>query len=296
MQMKRILVTGGSGFIGRNIAESYLKDKYEVIVPTRKELDCSIDESVEQYFAKKSFDVIIHSAAKPGHRNASDTANLFLTNSRMIFNLLKQNDKWGKFLNMGSGAIYDMRHYTPKMKESYYGEYIPADEHGYNKYIFGKLIPHLDNVYDFRIFGIFGKYEDYAIRFISNAICKALNGLPITLRQNKKFDYLYINDLMSVLEFFIENSPAEKSFNITPDNSIELLEIAKIVQHISGNKSEINVAQEGLGMEYSGDNALLRSVNNDLHFTPIETAIRELYNWYNANLSTIDKNLLLVDK
>jgi len=292
----KILLTGGSGFIGKNIIESYLAEKYTIYSPSRSELDCSNDESVANYFYKNSFDVVIHSAAKAGHRNAKDTSNLLYTNSRMVFNLLKFQDSWGKLINMGSGAIYDMTNYLPKMKESYFGTYIPLDEHGYNKYIFGKLLPSLENVFDLRIFGIFGKYEDYAIRFISNAICKSLFDLPITLRQNRKFDYLYIDDLMPVLEFFIENSPNEKAFNITPDEPIELLEIANIVKNFSKKDIDIIVAQEGIGMEYSGDNNLLRSEIPNLKFTPIEKAVGELYGWYKKNLKMINNNLLMIDK
>ncbi len=293
---KKILITGGSGFIGRNIKESYLAEKFNLITPSSKELDLSDDDSVSNYFKINSFDVVIHSAAKPGHRNANDTSNLFLSNSRMMFNLLKHQASWGKLLNMGSGAIYDTQNYIPKMPETYFGTHIPKDEHGYNKFILGKILPSLNNVYDFRIFGIFGKYEDYAIRFISNAICKSLFDLPITLRQNRKFDYLYIDDLMPILDFFIENNPNEKAFNITPDQSIELLEIARIVKDVSQKDIEIKVAQESLGLEYSGDNKLLRSVYPALKFTPIEQSIQELFKWYETNLENININLLLKDK
>jgi UDP-glucose 4-epimerase len=292
----KILVTGGNGFIGKNIKESYLAQKYTIIAPSRLELDCSDDNSMEEYFKKNSFDVVIHSAAKAGHRNSSDSNNLFLTNSRMMFNLLKHQNSWGKLLNMGSGAIYDMQNYSPKMPETYFGTHIPKDEHGYNKYIFGKLLPNLKNVYDFRIFGIFGKYEDYAIRFISNAICKSLFDLPISLRQNKKFDYLYINDLMPILEHFIENSPKEKAFNITPDNSVELLKIAQLVKTISQKDIEIKVAQDGLGVEYSGDNSLLRTEIPLLQFLPLDNSIRELYDWYATNKNNLNKDLLITDK
>jgi GDP-L-fucose synthase len=292
----KILVTGGNGFIGKNIKESYLAEKYIIVAPSRLELDCSDDKSVEEYFKKYSFDVVIHSAAKAGHRNATDTSNLFLTNSRMMFNLLKHQNSWGKLLNMGSGAIYDMQNYIPKMPETYFGTHIPKDEHGYNKYIFGKLLPSLNHVYDFRIFGVFGKYEDYAIRFISNAICKSLFDLPITLRQNKKFDYLYINDLMPILEHFIENNPTEKAFNITPDNSVELLKIAQLVKTISKKDIEIKVAQDGFGLEYSGDNALLRKEVRLLQFTPIESSVKELYDWYELNKNNLNKDLLITDK
>lgn len=292
----KILVTGGSGFIGRNIKESYLSHKHEIVAPSRAELDCSNDESIERYFTKNAFDVIIHSAAKAGHRNSADTSNLFLTNSRMLFNLLKYQQSWGKLINMGSGAIYDMQNYQPKMPESYFGTHIPKDEHGYNKYIFAKVLPSLTNVYDFRIFGIYGKYEDYAIRFISNAICKAIYELPITLRQNRMFDYLYIDDLMPVLDHFITNNPGEKSYNITPDHSIGLLEIAQLVKRVSGSHQPISVANEGIGMEYSGDNSLLRSEIKNLKFTPIENGIQALYEWYLANKSNIHREVLLTDK
>lgn len=292
----KVLVTGGNGFIGRNIKESYLAQKYTIVAPSRTELDCSDDKNVEDYFSKNSFDVVIHSAAKAGHRNAADISNLFLTNSRMMFNLLKHQNSWGKLINTGSGAIYDMQHYIPKMPESYFGTHIPKDEHGYNKYILGKLLPSLNNVYDFRIFGIFGKYEDYAIRFISNAICKSIFDLPITLGQNRKFDYIYINDLMPILEHFIDNSPQKKAFNITPDTSVELLKIAQLVKRISKKDIEIKVAKEGLGMEYSGDNSLLRSEMNDLKFTPLEQSVEELYDWYLKNKSSLNREALLVDK
>ena len=294
--MKKILITGGSGFIGRNILESYLKDKYELIAPRRAELNCFDDDSVAAYFATHQFDVVIHAAARPGHRNAGDTAGLLLTNSRMMANLLQYQDRWGKLLNMGSGAVYDMRHYQPKMKESYFGTHIPLDEHGYNKYMFGKLLPGLSHVYDFRIFGLFGRYEDYAIRFISNAICKAIFGLPVTLRQNRKFDYLYINDLMPILEYFIENGPPDKAFNITPDSSVSLLEIAQLIVGIAGKPLPVVVAEEGMGMEYSGDNSLLKKEMGSITFTPLESAVRELYGWYSQNITSLDKTLLLADK
>ncbi len=292
----KVLVTGGNGFIGKNIKESFLKDKHEIVAPSRQELDCADDESINNYFSKNNFDVVIHAAAKAGHRNSADTNNLFLTNSRMLFNLLKYKNSWGKLINMGSGAIYDMQNYIPKMTEAYAGTHIPKDEHGYNKYIFMNVMSQHQNVYDFRIFGIFGKYEDYAIRFISNAICKSIFELPITLRQNRLFDYLYIDDLMPIIDFYIQNNPKEKSINITPDKSIGLLQIAEVVNSYSEKKLPIQVAQAGMGMEYSGDNTLLKSIIPNVSFTPIEQSIEMLYNWYLQNKTQINYQSLLVDK
>ena len=294
--MKKILLTGGSGFIGKNILESYLAEKFQIIAPKRAELDLSDDKSVQNFFQNKNFDAVIHSACKPGHRNAGDVSSLFFANCRMFFNLQKHSDSFGKMIDIGSGAIYDMRNYQPKMCEEFFGKFIPADEHGFCKYVLGREIEKSQNILDLRVFGIFGKYEDYAIRFISNAICKAIFDLPISIKQNRKFDYLFVDDLMPILEFFIENKANHSSYNITPDSSIELLGIAKIIKKVSQKNLQINVAVDGLGVEYSGDNLRLKNEMTNFEFTKIEDAVERLYAWYLTNKNRINKEFLLTDK
>jgi GDP-L-fucose synthase len=291
-----ILVTGGNGFIGRNIHESYLSEKYNLMAPGRQELDMTDDMAVRGYLKENKIDVIIHSAAKPGHRNASDTSHLLMTNSRMFFNIARNSDYFGKFINIGSGAIYDMRYYQPRMKEDYFDTHVPADEHGYNKYICYKYIELSERIIDFRVFGIFGKYEDYAIRFISNMICKAIFNLPMTMNQNRRFDYLYVEDLMPILDHFIQNDPSCKSYNITPDESVELVVLAEKVKKISGKNIPIIVTKEGYGSEYTGDNSRLHNEIKKLKFTQIDEAIVNLYEWYYNNRNSINMSLLLYDK
>ena len=292
----KILLTGGSGFIGKNIRESYLSSKYEIISPSSKELNVSDESSVDDFFRTHTVDYVIHSAIKPAHRNALDVNNIFYTNTRMFFNLERHKHEYKKMLVIGSGAIYDCRNYRPKMKEDDYTMFIPADDHGYCKYVCEKVIEHSTNIYDLRVFGIFGKYEDYAIRFISNAICKTIFDLPITIKQNRKFDYLFVDDLYKILDWFIEQNPLYKSYNITPDSSISLYELASIVKKISKKDLPIIVHQEGDGLEYSGDNTRLISELTKFSFTPIEEAIKQLYFWYLDKKDSLNINLLLTDK
>ena len=171
---KQILLTGGSGFIGRNIRESYLSQKYDIVAPSHKEMDVADTKSVDDFFAHQSFDVVLHTAVKPGHRAAVDTQNLFYTNVRMFENLERHRDKFGKFINFGSGAVYDTSRDISDVSEEDIYENMGADDHGFTKYVVHKQIDNLPNFYDLNIFGIFGKYEDYSIRFISNAIAKSL--------------------------------------------------------------------------------------------------------------------------
>ena len=73
-----------------------------------------------------------------------------------------------------------------------------------------------------------------AIRFISNIICKAIFDLPLTIKQNRKFDYIYVEDLMPILDYFIDKTAQYKEYNITPDESTELYSLAEKVRMISG--------------------------------------------------------------
>lgn len=293
--MTRLLVTGARGFIGRNIVE-YLEQRYEVLAPGREELELLDERSVDHYFARNSVDVVIHGATTPGHRNAEPVADLVARNMRMFDNLARNRNQFDKMIYLGSGAIYDMRQYVPKMEESYAGTHVPVDPHGYSKYLIAKFIEHLDRAVELRLFGVFGRYEDYSIRFISNAICKTIFGLPITVRQDRYFDYLFVEDLGSILESFIEREAPHKYFNITPDRSVSLRWLAELVAGRAGKPCDIQVEQPGLGLEYSGSNARLRQFIPDLRLTDIDVAINRLYSWYESRVDLIDQSVLLYDK
>ncbi len=290
-----IFLTGGSGFIGRNISESF-SGKYNIIAPRHSELELTDEASVRNFFKQRTIDIVIHAAVKPGHRNTRDLSGQLYQNTRMFFNIIRNKDRYQKLIFISSGAVYDLRACKPKMKEEYFDSAVPADEHGFSKYIIAKNVEGSNDGIELRVFGIFGKYEDYAIRFISNAICKTLFGLPITIRQNRRFDYLYIDDLMPVIDYFINKKGKHSAYNVTPDVSIDLFSIAEKVKAKSGKNGEIFVAQPGLGPEYSGNNSRLRNEIPRLNFTPLDEAIGRLYDWYVENLQLIDRNKLLVDK
>lgn len=290
-----VLLTGGSGFIGRNICEQ-LRDKYTILSPSHAELDLLDDIRVTDYFDAHYIDVVIHSAVKPGHRNAKDPTNLFYSNTRMYYNLARQSGKYGKMIVLGSGAIYDTSVDLHKVSEDSYVHSLPGDDHGFSKYVCARDIEKTRNIVELRLFGVFGKYEDYAIRFISNAICKALFDLPITIKQNRKFDYLYIDDLMPILEYFINKESAYKAYNVTPNHEIELYALANMVRQISGKNLPIIIHNDGMGLEYSGDNSRLKSELGALKFTPIQLAVEQLFQWYSDHRDKIVKDYLLVDK
>jgi len=291
----KILLTGASGFIGRNILD-FFSDRYTIFAPSSKELDLTDEHAVRSFFVSHDIDIVIHCAVKPGHRNAKDSSHQLYVNTRMYFNLIRNAERFHRMIFLGSGAVYDVRNPIVKVKEEYFDTHVPADEHGFSKYIIAKHIEHLDNVVKLRVFGIFGKYEDYAIRFISNAICKAIFDLPITIRQDRRFDYLYVDDLMPVIDHFIHGQRTYPSYNVTPDAAVTLSSVAELVRARSGKDLPILIAQDGMGPEYSGDNSRLRAEVTDLTFTPLAEAIDRLYGWYEEHRESIDRGMLLTDR
>ena len=57
----KLLITGGGGFIGKNLAEQY-SGTFDVAAPTRAELDLLDAEAVRTYLVHHRFDAVIHAA------------------------------------------------------------------------------------------------------------------------------------------------------------------------------------------------------------------------------------------
>lgn len=294
--MTRVLITGGSGFIGRNLLESFLYSKYRIFAPSHSELDLLDTENVDYFFKNNNFDVVIHAATKPGHRNALDHTNLFYSNIRMFQNLERNKNHFGKFINLGSGAIYDISKNITNASENAIFWHMGKDDHSFCKYVVSKQINILPNFVDLNIFGIFGKYEDYSIRFISNAICKAIFNLPITLRQNRKFSYIDVNDLPNILDWFIENDPLYHSYNITTGEFVELKNIAELVRDVSGKDIEIKIYKDGYGLDYYGKNDRLLFEMKNIKFKQFKKSVEDLYKYYIKIKDKLVYENLLIDK
>jgi UDP-glucose 4-epimerase len=292
----KVLVTGGSGFIGRNLRTS-LAPRYDLLAPTRRELDLLDGAAVLGYLERHRPDAIVHAATTPGHRNAPPAPDLAGRNVRMFLNLYERRKLWGRMVVLGSGLEYDPRAYAPKMTEELLGRSVPEDPTGLSKLACARIGRGDPGIVHLLPFGVFGPHEDWEIRFISNSVCKALFDLPITLRQNRRFDYVCVDDLCRVVEHFLV-SPGWRSdvFNVTPDASVELLDLARLVLDVCGKDLPVVVAREGMGPEYSGDNSRLKAEVPGLDFRPLREAVTALRDWYRANLGLVRREALLVDK
>jgi len=290
------LITGGEGFVGRNLNEYFVKQGYEVLAPTVAELDLIDDVAVAQYFSEHAIDSIIHSATtlRDGTSYPPDTCE---HNLRMFFNLARELQPSMKLINLGSGSEYARAHWHSQMQESFFGENVPHDSHSYAKYLISQYIEDQadPNLIGVRIFGIFGKYEDYRYKFISNAIAKNLCNLPIVINQNVLYDYMPVEDFSRLAEVLLKTETTGRVFNATPTIPIDLVTIAKLINEASENEVEVQVLNDGMGTEYTGNNSALLNEIGDFQFSTMSEAISNLYNHYASIKDSLDEEALRED-
>lgn len=105
--IRKILITGASGFVGSRAANA-LKDAYELITPSHRELDLIYAEDVERFIEETLPDAILHTAA------ISDTGyceehpdESYLANVVSVENLARAARKRNiKFVWLSSDQVY----------------------------------------------------------------------------------------------------------------------------------------------------------------------------------------------
>lgn len=294
--MKKILILGASGFIGRNLTE-YLKNKYELHTPARSELNILDSETVERYIKSDNFDVVLNALDRRMDISTPQAAATYvLERLRMFENLSRLNGYYGKMLYFGTGAEYARTLPIESITEDQFDRAIPEDPYGFLMYTMQMLALRYDNITNFRLFGIFGPYEVYSQRFISNAICKALCGYPITIRQNAVFDYLYTDDLCKMVEYYIENPMRHRMYNAASGKRYELVSLAQSVKKQVGIDVPTYIAKPGYNKEYTASNAQILKELNEFKIGLIENHIEKLVNYYKSRINKIDKEALLYNK
>ena len=250
----KILITGANGYVGRSLHNA-LKDKYEVTTPTRKEVDLTDSRQIEYFFRNTYFDVVLHCAIKGGSRLQQDDWSVMDDNLSIYYNLLKQQSHFKKFIHFGSGAEI----------------YSQDSPYGLSKYVIRQSILNKDNFYNLRIFGAFDENE-LDTRFIKANIKRYINKEPIVIHQNKYMDFIYMPDLIKIVEYYINNGgPKELDCNYNKFYSLE--NIANIINSLNDYKVEVKIIEDDWDKMYNGT-----FYNLSLNFTGLEQGIKEVYN------------------
>ena len=292
-----IFITGSNGFIGSHLKE-YLKrtyKKYRLLTPSSSELDLADEQKVDEYMILNKIDIIIHLANKGGGRDTVNMKNVTEYNLRIFFNIAKHEKNVKKIISFGSGAEYGKHKPIIDVKEDDYLNYQPLDEYGFYKSITSKYIEKSQNIVQLRIFGAYGEYENYRFKFITNAIVKNLMQLQIVINKNVFFDYIYIDDLVKMIDWIIHNETKEKIYNVTTGTKIDLISLANLVNETSDFKSEIRVLTDGLNNEYTSNNQKIMDEIGNFNFTSHKDAIIKMREYFRYNLKNIDKDIIIND-
>jgi GDP-L-fucose synthase len=250
----KILITGANGYIGKSLYNA-LQDKYEVTTITRNECNLNDILAVNTYFQDKYFDVVIHCAVKGGSRLQQDDWSILDTNLQMYYNLYSNKNKFGKLIHFGSGAeICDN-----------------TNPYGFSKEVIRKSALHNDNFYNLRIYGAFDENE-LDTRFIKGNIKRYINNEPIIVHQDKVMDFIYMPDLVKIVEYYINNN-GPKEINCNYDNIISLKDIARIINILNEYRVNIKIGSEEQGKPYVGSFKDL-----EIEFIGLERGIKEVYN------------------
>lgn len=272
-----VLLTGSGGFIGRNLKE-YLQNKFTLLCPRSYELNLTDSNAVAQYFNTHDIDFIIHCGTTGGARGVQDAPETLDDNIAMVNNLIKYKKNNVRVILFGSGAMYDKSRSLHKVNESEIGKYLPYDLYGQSKMKIAEIVKQRNDILCLNIFACYG-YNEKTSRFPSYAINQVIKGDDIIINQNVIFDYLFVEDMERIVEYFIQNWAAHKIINITPNESISLCEIANLVNHIGNANNRIVVKNPVLNNEYTGDNSVLLQEIPDFNFTPMEVGLEKLYHY-----------------
>jgi len=264
--MKRILVTGGAGFIGSHLCESLLKERNEVICTDN--FFTGSKENITHLLKKPYFELIRHDITMPLYAEVDEVYNLACPASPIHYqhnaiktiktsvmgaiNMLGLAKRTGaKILQASTSEVYGDPEIHPQPEE-YWGNVNPLGPR--SCYDEGKRCAetlfmnyHLQNNVRIKIARIFNTYGPRMMindgRVVSNFIIQALRNEEITIYGdgNQTRSFQFIDDLIVGLK---KTMDTEDEFtgpvNLGSTDEITVNEMAELILELTGSASKIS--------------------------------------------------------
>ena len=262
---KRILITGGAGFLGSHLCERLLNDGHDVIC-----LDnffTGTKENVAHLFGNPQFELMRHDVTFPLYVEVDEIYNLACPASPIHYQFdpvqttktsvhgainmlgLAKRTK-AKIFQASTSEVYGDPEVHPQ-PESYWGKVNPIGPRScYDEgkrcaetLFFDYRRQHNLNIKVARIFNTYGpRMHQHDGRVVSNFIVQALKNEPITLygdgTQTRSF--CYVDDL---IEGFVRLMDTDDGFtgpvNLGNPHEFSMVELAERVKALTGSRSEL---------------------------------------------------------
>lgn len=248
----KILVTGGTGFIGNNVAKELKKLGHEVYILIREKSELmeeyktivyneNLNALIEE-FKKIKFDLIIHCAALfISEHKSEDIDNLIKSNILLTTHILEAMKISGvkKIINTSTS----WQHYNDE-------EYNPVCLYAATKQAAEDIIKFYCEAEEFScitltIFDSYGP-NDKRKKLINLLFNISKNDNQLALSPGEQYvDYIYIDDIVDAyiqsVNLLIENKL--KGFNkyyLNSDTPLKLKEIVNICEEVFGKKLHVN--------------------------------------------------------
>ena len=264
MKGKRVLVTGGAGFIGSHLTGELLKLGHQVTVVDN--LSSGRLENIEQFKDDPAFRFVKHDVSEPycedfewifnlacpASPDAYQTDPIQTTKTSMLgaFNLLGLAKRCGaRFLQASTSEVYGDPKVHPQV-ESYWGNVNPVGIR--SCYDEGKRVAETlcndyrrQNNVDTKIIRIFNTYGPRMRvndgRVVSNFIVQALPGKDITVygEGTQTRSFCYVSDLVKGILAMMEKDSFAGPVNLGNPGEFTIKELADIVIDMTGSKSKI---------------------------------------------------------
>ena len=291
MENKVVMITGGRGFIGSNLA-NYLKYKNKVEVYDKSDGN-DIRDFSKLNKEMKGMDYVFHFAAlasvTEGVKNPKEVMD---HNILGTYNVIKAAaiNKVKRVVFASSSAVYGEPEYTP-IDENHKLKAVSA--YPISKIFCENLLQKFKQEYNLnsialRYFNVYGPNQNLKYGpVIPSFIKSALKDEDIIIFGDGKQtrDFIYINDVNRANVLAAKNNNYG-FFNIASGKSIEIEELAKLIIELTESKSKIVFSKSRPG-DVIHSFANVERARSILNFIPkytLEEGLKETIEWYRLKL------------
>ncbi|CAA6819141.1 MAG: NAD-dependent epimerase/dehydratase family protein [uncultured Sulfurovum sp.] len=302
--MKRLLITGSNGMVGKNIVEYESAQSYKLLTPSSSELNLLDRCSVDAYLKEHKPDIVIHCAGIVGgiQANIANPVNFLVHNTQMGLNIIMGSKEAGikKFINMSSSCMYPREAVNPLGEELILrGELEPTNE-GYAiaKITSTRLCEYInkeDSSCQYKTVipcNLYGRYDKFnpkhshmlpaVIKKIHEAKVNKQSTLDIWGDGEARREFMYAEDLANFIYYALENfETMPQNINVGLGHDYTINEYYQMIAEIIGYEGEfLHDLTKPIGMKQKLiDDSKLKSFGWQ-HTTSLGKGIQKTYEYY----------------